>query len=212
MTYPGVANGQSQGAYGPAGNYVYPSALGNSPAGSSIYSANGGNAFAGFSGGSELQGFPGLPGLGYSVSGGAFGNGYAVPQRDASQFSESDSLIDISLTDILRRANNNNYEELTEYFQKPFDANMAGQLDYIMNDPRKTNQEIKELLENIRPDADLPPEDREGTPDGLVYPLVSTKYLTFLAILTLSVVRTPETCLDVAKVNGGGYQQRWYSS
>jgi hypothetical protein len=117
-----------------------------------------------------------------------------------------------SLADIIRRANNNNYEELTEYFQKPFDANMAGQLDYIMNDPRKTNQEIKELLENIRPDADLPPEDREGTPDGLVYPLVSTKSLNLLVILTLSAVRTPETCFDVAKVNGGGYQQRWYFS
>jgi hypothetical protein len=49
---------------------------------------------------------------------------------------------------------------------------LANQLDYIMNDPRKTNQEIKDLLENIRPDVDLPPEDREGTPEGLVYPLV----------------------------------------
>jgi hypothetical protein len=188
MTFPSAANGQFQGAYGPGGHYVYPSALGNSPAGSTVFSANGGNAFAGFSGGSGLQGLPGLPGLGYSFPG-AYPNGYAVPHQDASQsLSGSDSLADISLADLLRRADNNNYEELTEYFQKPFDANMAGQLDYIMNDPRKTNQEIKELLENIRPDADLPPEDREGTPDGLVYPLVSTKYLSLFVILTVSLV------------------------
>jgi hypothetical protein len=48
---------------------------------------------------------------------------------------------------------------------------MADQYDYIVNDPRKTNDEIKALLENIRPDVDLPREDREGTPVGLKYPL-----------------------------------------
>ena len=53
-----------------------------------------------------------------------------------------------------------------------WNARMFDQAAHIVNDPRKTNQEIKELLENIRPDVDLPPEDREGTPDGLVYPLV----------------------------------------
>jgi hypothetical protein len=169
MTFPSAVNGQFQGAYGPGGHYVYPSALGNSPAGSTVFSADGGNAFAGFSGGSGLQG---LSGLGYGVPG-AFPNSYTVPQQDGS-------VADLSLADLLSRANNNNYAELTEYFQKPFDANMAGQLDYIMNDPRKTRQEIKELLENIRPDADLPPEDREGTPDGLVYPLVSTKHSSFV--------------------------------
>jgi len=45
------------------------------------------------------------------------------------------------------------------------------QYDYIMNDPRKTNEEIKNLLENIKPDVDLDPENREGTPDGMKYPL-----------------------------------------
>jgi len=45
------------------------------------------------------------------------------------------------------------------------------QYDYIMNDPRKTNEEIKNLLENIKSDVDLDPENREGTPDGLKYPL-----------------------------------------
>jgi len=47
------------------------------------------------------------------------------------------------------------------------------QLDYIVNDPRKTNEEIKALLEHIKPDVDITPENREGTPEGLRYPLVS---------------------------------------
>ncbi|EKD14371.1 uncharacterized protein L3040_008273 [Drepanopeziza brunnea f. sp. 'multigermtubi'] len=48
---------------------------------------------------------------------------------------------------------------------------MLDQLGYIMNDPRKNAEEIKNLLENIRPDEEVAPEDREGTPEGLVYPL-----------------------------------------
>lgn len=54
----------------------------------------------------------------------------------------------------------------------PYQGRMYEQLDYIMNDPRKTNEEIRALIENIRPDEDLPAENREGTPEGLKYPLV----------------------------------------
>jgi hypothetical protein len=43
---------------------------------------------------------------------------------------------------------------------------------YVSNDPTKTLEEIKSLLENIRPDMEIPPENREGTPDALVYPLM----------------------------------------
>ena len=63
-------------------------------------------------------------------------------------------------------------DHMSDIFSRPAHLGMADQFDYIMNDPRKTNEEIKVLLENIRPDAELPAEDREGTPDGLVYPLV----------------------------------------
>jgi hypothetical protein len=38
---------------------------------------------------------------------------------------------------------------------------------HITNDPTKTKEEIKALLQNIRPDMDIPKEDREGTPDAL---------------------------------------------
>ncbi len=42
--------------------------------------------------------------------------------------------------------------------------------DYV-SDPRRTAQEIQDLLENIHPDVEIPKENREGTPDGLRYPL-----------------------------------------
>lgn len=44
--------------------------------------------------------------------------------------------------------------------------------NHIKNDPTKTVEEIKSLLENIRPDMEIPPENREGTPDAMVYPLM----------------------------------------
>ncbi|OWP03759.1 hypothetical protein B2J93_7246 [Marssonina coronariae] len=50
-------------------------------------------------------------------------------------------------------------------------AGMQDQLEIPVNDPRRTAQEIQDLLENIRPDAELAPEDREGTPEGLAYAL-----------------------------------------
>ena len=53
----------------------------------------------------------------------------------------------------------------------PLDARMQAQFNYVVNDPRKTEQEIKTLIANIRPDEDLPKENREGTPKELAYPL-----------------------------------------
>ena len=49
--------------------------------------------------------------------------------------------------------------------------------DYLTNDPTKTLAEIKDLLNNIRPDEDLPPENREGTPDAMVFPLMEHQKL-----------------------------------
>ncbi|KAL8713200.1 MAG: hypothetical protein Q9220_002721 [cf. Caloplaca sp. 1 TL-2023] len=50
-------------------------------------------------------------------------------------------------------------------------------VDYITNDPTRTAAEIKDLLDNIRPDEELPPENREGTPDAMVYPLMEHQKL-----------------------------------
>ena len=50
-------------------------------------------------------------------------------------------------------------------------------VDYLSNDPTRTAEEIKTLLENIRPDEELPPENREGTPDAMKYPLMEHQKL-----------------------------------
>lgn len=71
-------------------------------------------------------------------------------------------------------------DEMFGPFNSPYNERLAGQLDYIMNDPRKTNEEIKALIENIRPDEDLPAENREGTPEGLKYPLVGFPAVIYL--------------------------------
>ena len=50
-------------------------------------------------------------------------------------------------------------------------------VDYLTHDPTRTTAEIKSLLENIRPDEDLPEEDREGTPDAMAYKLMPHQQL-----------------------------------
>jgi SNF2 family DNA or RNA helicase len=55
-----------------------------------------------------------------------------------------------------------------------YDAAFQGRMDEVsdyIQDPRRTAQEIQDLLENIRPDTEIPKEDREGTPEGLKYAL-----------------------------------------
>ncbi|KAL6714075.1 hypothetical protein ACLMJK_008569 [Lecanora helva] len=56
-------------------------------------------------------------------------------------------------------------------------ASFKDRIDYVANDPTRTDAEIKSLLENIRPDEDLPPENREGTPEAMVYPLMEHQKL-----------------------------------
>ncbi|KAF7853315.1 uncharacterized protein EAF02_011969 [Botrytis sinoallii] len=48
---------------------------------------------------------------------------------------------------------------------------MTERMEHVINDPRKTEREIKDLLENIKAEIEIPLEDREGTPEGLRYPL-----------------------------------------
>ncbi|KAL4821957.1 SNF2 family N-terminal domain-containing protein [Aspergillus spinulosporus] len=44
-------------------------------------------------------------------------------------------------------------------------------------DPKQINEEIKQLLETIRPDADISAKDRAGTPAALKYPLLDHQKL-----------------------------------
>lgn len=50
-------------------------------------------------------------------------------------------------------------------------------IDHIRADPTKSLDEIKTLMENIRPDMEIPPEDREGTPMEMTYPLMEHQKL-----------------------------------
>lgn len=49
--------------------------------------------------------------------------------------------------------------------------------DDISSDPKKTTEEIKQLLETIRPDMELAMSGQEGTPEALKYPLMEHQKL-----------------------------------
>lgn len=99
--------------------------------------------------------FPGAPEFGVNVFSYTMNN---LPQYNTN----NNSVIDLSSSDeldVLRRA------------IAAGDEDVDPRYEHIIGDPRKSDQEIKDLLANIRPDEDLPAEDREGTPEGLKYPL-----------------------------------------
>ncbi|KAG0638594.1 putative ATP-dependent helicase C23E6.02 [Tuber brumale] len=50
-------------------------------------------------------------------------------------------------------------------------------INHIRGDPTKTLDQLKTLMENIRPDMEIPPENREGTPDDMTYPLMEHQKL-----------------------------------
>ncbi|KAH6675016.1 P-loop containing nucleoside triphosphate hydrolase protein [Halenospora varia] len=115
---------------------------------------------------------------GYSVNGLPPGPGFANPSNNVPDSMMANSYVYTSETqplesfaDIIQRTGSS-FENTTGY-NNPYSFNeqMQEQANYIINDPRKTNDEIKELLENIRPDLDLPAENREGTPEGMTYGL-----------------------------------------
>ncbi|KAJ8611113.1 hypothetical protein MRB53_038108 [Persea americana] len=59
-----------------------------------------------------------------------------------------------------------------------YDDNVEARgLGYLLADGSHTRAELESLLENIRPDEDLPPELRLGTPDAMVKPLMEHQKL-----------------------------------
>ncbi|KAL8704575.1 MAG: hypothetical protein Q9201_002267 [Fulgogasparrea decipioides] len=107
--------------------------------------------------------------------------GYGSYTQAASQSSTAPAVIDLDTYDqpqaILtgdfyreraRQSLGQDQELLDRYMDR---------LEYLTNDPTKTTDEIKDLLENIRPDEELPPENREGTPEAMVYPLMEHQKL-----------------------------------
>lgn len=76
----------------------------------------------------------------------------------------------------------NNILDLDEYpdnigtYPKYGDLHAHG-LDYLLNDPTRTKEDIEALLSNIRPDEELPPEMRLDTPDAMKRPLMEHQKL-----------------------------------
>ncbi|TGO31691.1 hypothetical protein BHYA_0432g00020 [Botrytis hyacinthi] len=74
---------------------------------------------------------------------------------------------------VSNRGNLSGVESNLSFLSPPFayTPQMTERMEYVINDPRKTEKEIKDLLENIKAEVEIPLEDREGTPEGLRYPL-----------------------------------------
>ena len=98
-------------------------------------------------------------GLGYSNN--SFGSENPSPFIDLSG--------DLSFTEIADQAFSRHGMDSSDsqLYQKYVDR-----INYVANDPTRTRSEIKALLENIRPDEDLPPENRDGTPEAMTYALM----------------------------------------
>ncbi|KAL8665591.1 MAG: hypothetical protein Q9202_002095 [Teloschistes flavicans] len=111
-------------------------------------------------------------------------NNYGTEDRAALEPSTSPAVIDLdayeehhsTLLDLYRDRVRDGRREPFAGSQELLDEYMD-RVNYLTNDPTKTTAEIKELLNNIRPDEELPPENREGTPEAMVYPLMEHQKL-----------------------------------
>ncbi|KAK1655979.1 SNF2 family N-terminal domain-containing protein [Colletotrichum phormii] len=79
----------------------------------------------------------------------------------------------LSTSDVINRANNMNFMDLTDGSGNPLDARVVSLMEDINNDPRRSKEEVEALLRNVHAGMDIPEEDREGTPEAMRYPLYS---------------------------------------
>ena len=78
------------------------------------------------------------------------------------------SSVSQSLNDVINRTATFDFSSMTDAFGNPMDERL---MELGLEDPLKTEDEISKLLSNIRPDVDIPPEERGETPPDLKYPL-----------------------------------------
>lgn len=106
---------------------------------------------------------------GYGAAGSS-SNPHLIPDVDLEEFPQSSTgFFNRVLHNHSINANDPKNRELVDRYKDRY--------EYLTNDPTKTSAEIKSLLENIRPDEELPPENREGTPDAMKYPLLEHQKL-----------------------------------
>ena len=77
----------------------------------------------------------------------------------------------VGLGSIINRTNGYNFEDLTDADGNPLNDRLTNYIHDVIDDPRKTAEEIQNLLSNIRPDMDIPAEERGETPEALKYSL-----------------------------------------
>lgn len=78
---------------------------------------------------------------------------------------------------IINRTNAYDWEKLIDGTGEPLNSRIVGFVQDYVEDPRKTAAEIQTLLSNIRPDMDIPVEERGETPEALRYPLYAHQQL-----------------------------------
>ncbi len=118
---------------------------------------------------------------GYNAMSHAYGNVYGyeqpgtssnpqiIPDFDFDNFLPKQNVVQNALNVFSINPDDPNNRELVERYRD--------RVTYLTNDPTRTSAEIKSLLENIRPDEDLPAENREGTPNEMTYPLMEHQKL-----------------------------------
>lgn len=72
-----------------------------------------------------------------------------------------------TLSNIIHMTSMFDYANGTDDSGNPLPDRLTDYLDGALHDPRVSNQELDDLLKNIRPDMDIPDQDRGTTPEGL---------------------------------------------
>ncbi|CAJ2504481.1 Uu.00g118750.m01.CDS01 [Anthostomella pinea] len=120
--------------------------------------------------GSPWDGLPGTrPGVLSNGSANPFQNGgnpYGVYQNGLGVPGSGDSL-----SNVIGRTGGYDYQNGIDALGNALPDHVRSFVNDFIEDPRKNEEEIKELLANIRPDMEIPEEDREQTPEELKYPL-----------------------------------------
>lgn len=101
---------------------------------------------------------------------GFMANGNYYPQPGPPGFTTN-------LAATINRVNRFDFHTMTDNEGNPFGERLTNYLDDYVNDPRKTEADIKQLLSNIRPDMEVPEEERGETPDAMRYPLYTHQQL-----------------------------------
>jgi len=83
-----------------------------------------------------------------------------------------------SLSSVIGQTNGVSFDNFTDTYGNQLNPNLVNFLTDYVEDPRKTEEEIQNLLSNIRPDMDIPAEERGETPEALRYPLYTHQQLS----------------------------------